>query len=1055
MPSLLSRLIKSERKKFCRVPQKPFSKLYYPSFKSFFVILIIVVFFSLLAYLKQILYCFGCQDIDFFLFKSLSVDSNYYQNLIAIHAGIGAIIFALVIFIAESLRDDEAKDKARVLLRESYLFPLAVAEILIFFIFIWGDVTLLSIIPVILMGLFTILSLSRMISVLLSRYRFAQKRAQLLREQIDKSIDLAIDERIGNNILFSKLDGKEIKLKFYPFSIDNEQNYYCFYSEKIGIVSDINLKKLEEIARIIDEEARGKGFSFSEEKDIEVEIDGGNEVQISKTRDMKINNNRYLLKKFHDSVDKERNILICIDKNLIKDNQKIDELESLVASAFVIKPTNNFDEEIRREISGVKDQFITCILNKHIGKVDELIELYVNLADGFLEHMAKCGGVYSAQQARIERQSLFLGWEQVKWLSTDIRELYEEAMKSKDRNIMGKVGYLPFQIARRSIEMHDHYLFQEFIWFAELLYEYAVKESETDIKYFLVDRTWRWPKEICLYDIEPKLLKGSANREELINLKDYAIHFFMIFQNLLKKSFDKKDLGSFELFLKAAQAIFSRLKPMYSPINADTIESELDHYSLTSRERPELEGASEDQSFKENIQKEIELKRNQMFFGLASWLLDQYLQNQTNDILKQFYQSINNVSPSTIEELTEVFLSAHNFEVEDFWGWSWWEMKWEGEVQSIQILEKLEKFYAIKALSLLADKTEKDISNIRLPHNRDLAFLAEGAGELIHFLDNIKSNQENWKFVLTDNAINKIDSLKDLLLRAKEAQEMEEREIKRKQRISSNKVEEFKKGVIKGFYESIIIRDIFRYYGLLKNNKLTPKEYGDVPQFGFSVIEDKAVFLENWFEHFNGWGEIYGQNLANSENLFLFRELSKNCKEISEDKFDDAFLKIKNYKDIILISTNISFSLVVDYSSKFIPKWKEDTNKQLQVNGFIGWYDFGGKLIPVFEIYHKDIEKQILIINKNKIGQIIQFSPLNIGEDRNLIEDIFYINIQAFSEKCELIEKFIKEPPDWLKAIGEEKKQREYLEDRVLIKIFEKFKYDIHRDFEGYKLLIK
>lgn len=1054
MPSLLSRLIKTERKKFCRVPQKPFARLYYPSFKSFFVIFIIVVFFSLLAYLKQILYCFGCQNIDFFLFKSLSVDSNYYQNLIAIHAGIGAIIFALVIFIAESLRDDEAKDKARVLLKESYLFPLAVAEILIFFIFIWGDVTLLSIIPVILMGLFTILSLSRMISVLLSRYRFAQKRAQLLREQIDKSIDLAIDERIGNNILFSKLDGKKIKLKFYPFSIDNVQNYYCFYSEKIGIVSDINLKKLEEIARIIDEEARGKGFSFSEEKDIKVEVDGGNEVQIPKTMDMKINNNRYLLKKFHDSVDKERNMLICIDKNLIKDNQKIDELESLVGSAFVIKPTNNFDEEIRREIFGVKDQFITGILNKHIGKVDELIELYVNLADGFLEHMAKCGGVYSAEQAREERQSLFLGWEQVKWLSTDIRELYEEAMKSKDRNIMGKVGYLPFQIARRSIEMHDHYLFQEFIWFAELLYEYAVKESEADIKYFLVDRTWRWPKEICLFDIESKLLKENLNIQELQSLKDYAIHVFIIFQNLLKRSFDSKDINSFELFLKATQELFSRYKPSNSSRNTETIRCQLDNLSLSAKERSELEGASEDQSFNGSIQKQIEMKRNQMVFGLASWILDQYLQNKTDDTLKQFYQSVNNVSPSKIEELTEVFLSAHSFEVEDFWGWSWWEMKWEGEVQSIQILEKLEKYYAIKALSLLADKTEEDISNIRLPHNRDLAFLAEGGGELIHFLDNIKSNQDDWKFVLTDKAINKIDFLKDLLLRAKEAQEKKEKEIKRKQNISINKVEEFKNGVINGFYEHVVMRDIFRFYRLL-NNKVEQEITDEDPRFGFQVIDDKAVFFDQWHVYFPGWGENYGRNLAMSENLLLFGKLSKNCKEISGDKFENALFRIKNHEDMLLISANILFSRFVNYSGKFKPKWKGDTNKQLQVKGFAGWYDFNNLSIPVFEIYHKDIEKQIIIINKNKIGQIVQLSPLNKGEDKSLIKNIFYINIQVLSENSELIKQFIKKPPEWLKKIGEEKKQQEYLEELVLIQIFERFKYDVPKDFEGYKLVLK
>jgi len=141
-PSLLSKLIKEERKKLCRFIPKHFFKdtvsgVYFPSIKSLFVILIFLAIFFILAHLEQILYWFDWHKLDFLVFRNLSLDSSYYQNLIAIHAGIGVIIFALVIFIAESLRGDETNDRARVLLKESYLFPLAVAEILVFLIFIF------------------------------------------------------------------------------------------------------------------------------------------------------------------------------------------------------------------------------------------------------------------------------------------------------------------------------------------------------------------------------------------------------------------------------------------------------------------------------------------------------------------------------------------------------------------------------------------------------------------------------------------------------------------------------------------------------------------------------------------------------------------------------------------------------------------------------------------------------------------------------------------------------------------------------------------------------
>lgn len=115
---LLTQLIKTEREKLCRFDTKNFfktlfSEIYIPSFKSFFLILILLGIFSILAHLGQVFAWFCLDKFSFINLQGLSQESNHYQNLIAIHAGIGAIIFALVIFVAESLRDDEVKDRAR------------------------------------------------------------------------------------------------------------------------------------------------------------------------------------------------------------------------------------------------------------------------------------------------------------------------------------------------------------------------------------------------------------------------------------------------------------------------------------------------------------------------------------------------------------------------------------------------------------------------------------------------------------------------------------------------------------------------------------------------------------------------------------------------------------------------------------------------------------------------------------------------------------------------------------------------------------------------------
>ncbi|RMD49975.1 MAG: hypothetical protein D6830_03735 [Ignavibacteria bacterium] len=1055
---LLSSLIKEERKRLCRFNKKDylkslFSEIYIPSFKSFVLIFLVVFVLFILSRLSQILTLLHLDKFSFLGLQWVSKESNHYQNLIAIHAGIGAIIFALVIFIAESLRDDEAKDRARVLLRESYLFPLAVAEILIFLIFIWGDISFWSIVPIIAIGLFTICSLSKIIAVLLSKYRFAQKRIELLKERLQQSIDIAIDERIGNNILLSKLNENEIKLEFYPFSIDELSNYYCFNAENFGIISDIDLKALKEIADIIDKEGQQNGFSFAEEEKPEVQIRGSEDTQESKSRILTRNNRRYLMKKFHDIVDEERRALICIDKRLIRDSRKLKELNSLVKSAFIIKPTDNFAEEIRYEISGVKDQFITALNNKQLGKIEELTLLYIKLAEGFLDYITKCGGGYSFEQARKERHSFFAGWDQLRWLSSDIRVIFEKSIQIHDREIIRNVAYLPIAIARRAIDKNDHYVFQEFIGFAELLYIFGIKEKDKDLKDFLIDCSWRYLKEISDIYVEAKLKKDTLKKEELESLRDFGIYFFIIFQNLLKRSFDNRDFDSFEKFKQASQKLFKHFKPSESIQNATDIRWRLEKLELTPERKRELESLLQKQQLLEDIEKNITIRRQQMFFGLASWILNEFIRNKTDENIKQFYQSIHSIFPSKLEEFTDIFLKTHNFDVADFWGWSWWEIKVEGEVQSIQILEKLERFYAIKALSLLADKTEEEINKIELPHNRDLAYLADGTRELMRILDDIKTNPDSWRFVLSNRAISKVDLLKKLLMRAKKAQEQEELQIKRQRKISQKKVQEFKEGVLNGFYESVIIRDIFRYYKLLENRIHEPIK-DKKARFGINVVEDKAVFFEGWHVQFGDWGNNYGRNLASGENSYLLDELSKECREISVEEFETTLSKFKKTEDIIILAANIAFWRFFEKSKSFKPKWYKEI-KHLKVNGFGGWYEFNGQLIPVFEVYHRKIEKQIFILNKSKLGLLVQLSPLNENKDKKLVKDIFYMNIQAFSENPDLIEQFIKKPPEWLKKIGDGQKQREYLQERVLIHIFERFEYDKLKDFEGYKLILK
>lgn len=412
------------------------------------------------------------------------------------------------------------------------------------------------------------------------------------------------------------------------------------------------------------------------------------------------------------------------------------------------------------------------------------------------------------------------------------------------------------------------------------------------------------------------------------------------------------------------------------------------------------------------------------------------------------------ITPRTLDEVIKFYFRKGLFEKKlDFW---------EGHHGS----EKYYKQYFLLLLARIlqgipadAEGKYSQIENYKLPDLHvyrlsDLEHSIEGFIGLVTELKQARSMLAEIGFDTT-----RLDEIFDAKLMPflNKLKEEAAKQISAKHKIGNinqNRIGEFKKEVLKTFYESAHLRDIFSKYFKTYEDKTKEKITGKKERFGVNIVDDKASFFDEWHVHYVGWGENYGRDLASGEDSYLLDDIAKNCKEVAKKDFEATLKKFKNPDDIVVFATNIAFWRFFEESKSFKPKWHRDI-KQLEIKGFGGWYDFNGQSIPVFETYHRKIDKQILILNRAKVGRLVQLSPLNEGEREESVEDIFYINIQAFSENTELMEEFIKKPPEWLQKIGDEQKQREHLQERVRIQIFERFEYNKLGDFEGYKLTLK
>lgn len=411
------------------------------------------------------------------------------------------------------------------------------------------------------------------------------------------------------------------------------------------------------------------------------------------------------------------------------------------------------------------------------------------------------------------------------------------------------------------------------------------------------------------------------------------------------------------------------------------------------------------------------------------------------------------ITPRTLDEVIKFYFRKGLFEKKlDFW---------EGHHGS----EKYYKQYfllllarILKTVPVDAEGKYSQIENYKLPdlHVYRLSDLEHSIDEFVRLASELKQAGNMLAEIGLD--IIKLEEIFDgklvPFLNKLKAEAGKQISAKHKAgNISPKRTEEFKKEVIKTFYEGAHIRDIFSKYFKEYDDK-TKEKNDKKERFGVNIVDDKASFFDEWHVHYVGWGENYGRDLASGEDSYLLDDIAKNCKEITKEEFETILTKIENTDNIVIFATNIAFWRFFEDSKNFKPKWHRDI-KQLETKGFGGWYEFNGKSIPVFETYHRKIDKQILILNKSKIGKLVQLSPLNEREKEESIEDIFYMDIQAFSENTELMEEFIKKPPEWLQNVGDEQKQREHLRERVRIQIFERFEYSKPTDFEGYKLFLK
>jgi len=973
-----------------------------PSFRSVAILSFLTLLFWFITRIK----CFLGYHIA-------PLDTYTGFNLLDIHLGIGAILIPLALFTAESMLSGKS-EKSEVLLDESLFFPLVVFEILTFVLFL-GSPNILITIPVFLIGLFTIISFKNTIKVLLYPEQLEKKEKDLLikkaRSEFIKKLDQEINFRKQNNDLFeARKDDSTLSTNPFTFR-SGEDNIKTVTSHKKGLIIDIDLKKINLVDEYITKRQKVSQEANAQNSDI------ANEDTVNKKPTNPLSNLKVLFGNTVSSGDD----LYEINQDYF-DELDFSKIEKMIQSAINID--ESYDNDLASKyIRRLKDRCLNSIESEEIGELSKNLNIYIDILDSFYDYLNIHGGGFSEKQASEERGNFIGRLESLRWIHEDIIDIYEKGISAQHTKIIRDVAYLPIRMMRKAIENNDHLVFQEFLIFPNILYRKALelktKTGSTNNSDFMIDRSWRYLKELSFFYIESE--RSDLSEE---NIESYGVSILKTFQSLLKTAIDNGDVSSFGIFMSQVEELFNGLEREY-------------RY---------------DQEEKDNVYERLDLKRNQMIFGVASWLLFLSRKESDNEKLTQLYSIAQNKLPQNIEKLSVVFNSVHSFEVEDFWGWNHWEssLYTEGKVHTIQILEKLEVLFAVKGLHLLRGKNDTEIEKMKLDPSRDLVHLTEGSRSLISTLDSIESSPEDWEFILNKGATDKVGAFKTLLLRAKESQEEKEAQVKRDTSISHKKVTDFKVNLVENYKKNFPISELFKFYNLYSNKTDTSSETHAI---GINTLFDKAAFFGKevgWYVHYSGDDEAFGfgRSMAQGENKKIFNELRGLCVKEDQGTFDKIF-KDNNPNDYIILTTNNAVWRYFEYGKdNYIPKWRQDfpdDYKDIRVDGVF----LVNKIhIPVFSFFIPDNKKsEVYIINKNKFGSFTHWKPENKDVE---LSGVFSIEVLPLDQDSPETVKLLSNPPGWLEEIDGEDARLKYLQERLVIKVFEKFEYIKSADFEGY-----
>lgn len=968
--------------------------LLYPNLLGFITLLIsVITAFEIFALIETILRVY------------LKMRITFSGNFFGYFSVISAIIFGLMIFIAESIRESPFDTKA--LLSKTFIYPIVnifIMWVLIYLLLLNINLSYLSADEYIIGVLLTTVAVSGLIltslyiliDYLIYKHFYKSNDQVVWEKTFDYLVRKAAHATLAKNYYLNFLDEKnnldyKYEFTYSPYYLErNSESSRIVEIAKKGVITDINLNCMLDFMK--------NSSDYFEEK-----IDRATEYELKDSEDPR--NKINILKIFGDSVGGYSDpYILKIPRDVkVKDENKI--RKNLTKIFKINKVRNTFEQKYLSTISQLKEYSLEAIKSNSYTVFGYSLKIYEALINGYIDAIKDINIAEKKLYKRSAGKSNGLAGDYVRMLIIDLFYLVEEALHSDDRYTYKEIIDVYFKLIDRSLREKSYYLFSNLIQNCTWLFSLIYKNVKGDKSELFKDLRVHYRNSVLfpLYKIADE---KNVSKDSIDEIKNYIHIVFVSLRDLLILISSKKDKETFGLVTELNNKL-------------------IDHLKLTFRNS----GYYRYEHGEDSIIDFIEEHNNEMLFGLSAHILGE-IRNGIAIPLEYLNASLPVLH--SMKKLYQMFLKTRNTENSQVWGWDFIEIRGKDEFSGVGSFAgfsyKIDELFVQESIKRIS-KGQSFPLEIGSELDSDIVYIGK---PLIERINKIKEEKKIDMISLSEqDLINSCDILLSFINNRVAVQERLEEEKIAKSVISDEIKRAFSVSFSKTFSKHSSLRNLMTEMNAVNYTLIDGDRF-----WGINRLEPKERFVTT-VESMETLGTYYGEELAREENENLLEEILINVGEMGEITRNSSkalFDAVATLDSPIIITSLRKYDFGRIKGFENIESGDENVKHRYQ--GYSGSVFIENKEVPVFSIGSKDNEFIVVL----DVCKSIKLEQENLEEYTDISSNEFIIDIIDLNSNEEQRKKISNQKPKWL---SEKEDPEFYLRNTVILKLLQKYKLSI------------